>query len=191
MNRDQIQIVLTPLARTIPERNSKADHDYGDPYEILAVAAMDLDRLKTICWSSFNSRCKSSGVSFEPISWSLYLLSSYGLSGYAQVSSINTKSGKLTYTSILDGPYGSMSLCTVFPEMPYSWPGMFVETFPSMLIAVQDAAVTCDSTRRLEERPAQLFGRLESGAGRSLGWKTLRVGLSLPNLKERMSCSIR
>ena len=185
MNRDQIQIALTPLApvaHTIPERNSKADYDYGDPYEILAVAAMELDRLKALCWGveNLNPRCKSwggpGGVGFEPISWGLYLINSYGLSGYAKVSHINTKTGKLDFEGILDGPYGGMSECTVFPEITYSYPGIFVDTFPRMLIAVQDAAVTCDSTRRLGAQPAQLFGRLESGAGRSLGWKTLKVG---------------
>jgi hypothetical protein len=163
VNSNQIQIDLASLARTVPPRNTVTDFAYGDPYEILALASLQIASLRAACWGDHNPQCKVPGANFEPISWSLYLLRSYGLAGGVKVSYIDAKTGKSNSKPILTTADGTLRFCSSLPVSPLAGPSAFIDSFPSMLLAVQDAAVTCNSRRGLEAPPAA-------------PWKELKVG---------------
>lgn len=161
VNENQIQVGLFPLASTIPPRNAQNDFAYGDSYELLASAALQLESLVRACWSDLNPVCinpygPGRPLSFEPVSWGMYMLNSYGLAGALRVSFVNASTGKLSSMPVLQTEDGHLGFCGAFaargagPKTSASGAlSMYISTYPRMLTAVQDAAVECGTRRGL------------------------------------------
>ena len=171
MDNNQIQEDLSSLASLVPQRSAESDFAYGDRFELLASSSQQLESLENMCWESYPSDlCFDDWqATFEPVSWGMYMMNSYGLSGSLLVSYIDKSSGKLSSANVVES--GSVNFCSAFsnfqtkfpPQDYYLQPSIYFDTYPWMLIAIQDAAVDCDSRRSLSKfQSAHLMRQQES-----------------------------
>ena len=157
MDNNQIQSDLSSLASSVPQRSAATDFAYGDRFELLASSSQQLESLENMCWGQYPSDLCFNGwqATFEPVSWGMYMMNSYGLSGGLYVSYIDKSSGKPQFANVVESESGSVNFCSAFSNFPsqgyQSQPSIYLDTYPWMLIAMQDAAVDCESRRSLSK----------------------------------------
>ena len=179
---NQIQIDLYSLARTIPQKNTKTDFDYGDKFEILALTSLQLESLKSVCHENFDPKCYSSDFglgSFNPISWSWVFLQSYGLAGYVSVSYVDQNTGKSKQKEILGSDDGRLKFCGAFSA------DISADTYVGSLTTLQDATADRESRRILDSdhQHKLLFGQQDSEPARDMKVRIKRTEVGTATLK--------
>jgi hypothetical protein len=151
VDNNRIQIDLFSLARTIPQRNVQTDFAYGDPFELLGLTSLQIQRLVSQCHANDKnvaSVCYGFPFgTFEPISWGWYFMHSYGIAGSVIVNYIDEKTGKSSGQSVLANGKDTLDFCSAFRFSDAKMPPSIL--FTSLLTSFQDAAVDCGSRRAL------------------------------------------
>ena len=125
VGKDDLQMDLGCLSKTVPDRMAKTDYGYGDVYERLTVARNQLTAVRDYCQNCGadgcrarlkNSACSSMKLNYEPTSASLVALSAYGMAGRITSPFLNVSTGKLEYASLLENSVSEIRFCSFFSD---------------------------------------------------------------------------
>jgi hypothetical protein len=184
VSKDDLQMDLGCLSKTVPERKVATDYGYGDTYERLAVARFQRSAVQDYCHNCAadgckaklkSSACRMGDMTFEPASASLVGLFSYGIAGRITSPVLNVSTGKMEYISLLENSISEIRFCSFFSDLTNSrrhkyfsdnydwWPKNFeLWLFPSAFEdtiwkEMKDVEIPCTAQRKLRSIQKQIL----------------------------------